>query len=280
MANVLAVTSQVVYGHVGAQAGVLPLQRLGHEVWHLPTVLFSNHPAHGGYAGQAISADLLRDLLRGLDTRGFLAQVEAVLSGYLGTPENALFLAETIGAFRQAGQAIVYCCDPVLGDDGQRYVVDGLLECFRDRLIPMADIVAPNRFELGLLTGRTLETLADVIDAGERLRSSGAGIVICTSAAIKDKAITNIALTPEGNFAVGGNFYAAAPHGTGDLFSALFLGCYVQRHSAGEALSYATAATEMVVAASASRQSPELAIIEAQDAFLAPTVLPDLRRLD
>ena len=46
MARILAISSQVVRGHVGLSAIVPALQRLGHEVLPIPTIILSNHPGH------------------------------------------------------------------------------------------------------------------------------------------------------------------------------------------------------------------------------------------
>ena len=49
---ILSIQSHVAYGHVGNAAAVFPLQRLGHEVWPLHTVMFSNHPGYGAWKGR------------------------------------------------------------------------------------------------------------------------------------------------------------------------------------------------------------------------------------
>ena len=52
--NVLSIQSQVVYGHVGNSAAAFVLQRQGHAVWQVPTVLFSNHLGKPSYRGRAV----------------------------------------------------------------------------------------------------------------------------------------------------------------------------------------------------------------------------------
>ncbi|HIF09776.1 MAG TPA: hypothetical protein EYQ81_07980, partial [Sneathiellales bacterium] len=84
MANILSLTSHVVHGHVGGQASGPAWQAMGHEGWHLPTVLFSNHPGHGGYRGGPVAVGLQNQLLDGLMARDFLAGCGALHTGYLG----------------------------------------------------------------------------------------------------------------------------------------------------------------------------------------------------
>ena len=48
-------------------------------------------------------------------------------------------------------RALCYVCDPVLGDEGHMYVPTELVGAYRDNLIPLADVLTPNQFEVELL---------------------------------------------------------------------------------------------------------------------------------
>ena len=87
--QLLSVQSAVAYGHVGNSAAVFPLQRLGHEVWPVHTVLFSNHTGYGAWRGPMVDPEDVREVVLGMEERGALAQVDLVLSGYQGSPEIA-----------------------------------------------------------------------------------------------------------------------------------------------------------------------------------------------
>jgi pyridoxine kinase len=117
MGTILAISSQVARGHVGLAAAVPALHALGHEVIALPTVLLSNHPGHGAVAGQRIDPVLLGQMLATLDAHGWLARVDAVLSGYLPTPGHVAVVEDAIARVRARNPAAAYFCDPVLGDD-------------------------------------------------------------------------------------------------------------------------------------------------------------------
>lgn len=276
--NVLLFNSHVVCGHVGAQAAVLALQRLGHEVWHVPTVLFSNHPGHGGCTGEALSATRIGALLDGLAERGFLGRVDAVASGYLGQPETAEVVARTVAAVRLARPGARYACDPVLGDAGRIYVREGLLEAFRDRLLPLCDIATPNRFELEVLTGHKIASLADAALAAVALQARGPATVVCTSAEEGLREIATLALGPAGAFLASTARHASAPHGTGDLFAALLLGRLLRGETLQEAVGQAAAAVAAIIAESAGAN--ELALVAAQDRLLRPLVPATIRALD
>ena len=94
--NILSIQSEVVTGHVGNAAARFALQRLGHEAWCLPTVLLSSHAAHPGFGGAPTDIGLLRTLLDALERQGRLAQTQGLVSGYLGSPEQAAFVAAAV----------------------------------------------------------------------------------------------------------------------------------------------------------------------------------------
>src|ERR1700730_19290876 len=89
MNNVLSIQSHVVFGHAGNSAAVFPMQRLGVNVWPLNTVQFSNHTQYGHWAGSAIDGSQMQDLVEGIGALGMLRRCDAVLCGYLGSPEQA-----------------------------------------------------------------------------------------------------------------------------------------------------------------------------------------------
>src|SRR4051812_19000388 len=100
--NILSFQSAVSYGHVGNSIAVFALQRLGHEVWPVDTVRFSNHPGHGGFRGTVTDASALADLIEGMAERGWLGTIDAVLSGYLGHASQGAVLAAAVARIKAA----------------------------------------------------------------------------------------------------------------------------------------------------------------------------------
>ena len=45
--QILSIQSHVAFGYVGNSAAVFPIQRLGHEVLPVHTVIYSNHNVNG-----------------------------------------------------------------------------------------------------------------------------------------------------------------------------------------------------------------------------------------
>src|SRR3712207_4117752 len=84
--RILSIQSSVAYGHVGNSAAVFPLQRLGHEVWPVLTVHFSNHTGYGDWRGPVFPAEDVASVIEGVAARGVLGECDAVLSGYQGDP--------------------------------------------------------------------------------------------------------------------------------------------------------------------------------------------------
>ncbi|MEO6625466.1 MAG: pyridoxal kinase, partial [Burkholderiaceae bacterium] len=179
--TILSISSQVVYGHVGNAAIVPALQALGCEVLAMPTVLLAHHPGHRPPKGRGTPAEELAALLDGLEQVGALAGASAMLSGYLGRADNAVVAADAITRLRQQRAGALYLCDPVIGDDGRVYVGEGVEDAIRTRLLPLADVLTPNHFELERLSGQRVTTLAQAVAAAHVLLRLGPRTVVVTS---------------------------------------------------------------------------------------------------
>ncbi len=271
---ILSIQSQVVYGHVGNSAAVFALQRLGHDVWPLSTVSFSNHPGHGGYRGRDADPAEMMDLVRGLDERGFLKRCDAVLSGYQRTPLIAEATLAVVSEVRNANRRALWCCDPVLGDRHTGlYVDEALPPLVLDRLVPEADIVTPNAFELQQLTHAPVDTMISVLGACHMLQSmmrpEGPRIVLCTSVPDGD-AVATLAVQGEDALIVPTPKLDNVPQGAGDLLTALFFGRYLETGDIGGALSLAVSSVWGVLKASVDAGAHELALIPNQDLLIEP----------
>ena len=273
MEGILSIQSHVTYGHVGNSAAVFPLQRLGFEVWPIMTVLFSNHTGYGAFRGRPVCADWQREILAGLEERGALARTRAVLSGYLGDPATAEVVVEAVERVRRHRPDAVYCCDPVIGDDGRGvFVRPGIPELLRERIVPMATIVKPNRFELSCLAGIEVGTLADAMEAARALRARGPKLVVVTSLALPDHEgqLGMLADSAEGSWVVWTPRLPVALNGTGDVFAALLLGEWLVTGDAEASLARTASAVYGLVEATWRAGSRELLLVEAQGAIVEP----------
>src|SRR5689334_7930514 len=123
----LSLQSHVAYGYVGNRAATFPLQRLGHEVWAVNTVEFSNHTGYGAWRGRAAPAEQVAEIVHGIEALGMLAKCDALLTGYVGDAALADVVLDTARKVRAANPKAIRCCDPVLGDnDTGIYVTPGI----------------------------------------------------------------------------------------------------------------------------------------------------------
>lgn len=275
MHHVLSIQSHVAYGHVGNAAAVFPLQRMGIEVWPVHTVQFSNHTGYGAWTGQVFDAGHIAQVLEGMEARGGLATVDAVLSGYLGAAPLGAAVLDAVARVRARGRRALYCCDPVMGDVGRGvFVRPDIPDFFRGHAVPAADIVTPNRFELELLTGRAVATLEDALAAADALRAMGPKVVLVTSLDRADgpaDRIEMLAVADDGAFLVATERlpFDPPPNGTGDCTAALFLGRYLASRDAADALGHAATGVFGVLEATKAAGSRELQLVAAQAAFAA-----------
>ena len=105
--NVISIQSQVAFGHVGNSAAVFPMQMHGIDVIAVPTTLLSNRPGYPTIRGRVLDAELVADLLRGIEERGAVDTAQMILSGYLGSADNAKVVADFVA--RAPRQKIPRC---------------------------------------------------------------------------------------------------------------------------------------------------------------------------
>lgn len=264
--NILSIQSEVVYGHVGNRAARFALERLGHEAWTIPTILLSNHAGYARVEGEATSPDLMHRLIDGLDRNGWLAKCDAVLSGYLGSADQAMVVADVVRRVKARTPNAVYCLDPVFGDNGRAYAKPGVAEAMAAALLPLADIVTPNVFELSSLSGMTIRDAKDALAAVKRL---GRPVAAATSVDAGDR-IGALAVEGEDVWFATTPRLEDAPHGAGDLFAALFLAARLSGRSLSDALARTTASVFHILSASAGAK--EMQLLAEQDVLANPPV--------
>jgi pyridoxine kinase len=251
---------------VGNSGVRFALQRLGLDVWAVPTVLLSNHPGHGRFRGEATSAAAIAALIDGLDAHGWLARCDGVISGYLGAADQARAVADAVRRVKAQNPRAVYLCDPVFGDDDGAYARPGVAEAMARELVPLADIVTPNRFELQSLTSKKIETAADAVAAA---RALGVAETVVTSVSFGHERIGTVAVAGGGAWAVSAPRIASVPNGSGDLLAALYLAARIAGRDVAAALSAACSAVDAVLRASAG--ADELRLVAAQAELIQPS---------
>ena len=225
MMRVISIQSQVVHGHVGNSAAVFPMQAKGVEVAAVPTALLSNHPRYPTVHGKVLEPDFVAGLLRGVEERGLVESAKIVITGYLGSVENGLVVADFVARARQRNPGLVYICDPVMGDDDLGlFVKPGQVDVFRERLVPMASVITPNQYELEQLTMHKARSQAGLDAAMRLLAQSGTGAAAVTGCVLDDTApgmVESVVWTPDRLTRNAVDRLPIRPCGTGDLFTGL-----------------------------------------------------------
>jgi pyridoxine kinase len=275
MPTILTMQSHVVYGHVGNAAAVFPLQRLGAEVWPLNLLQFSNHPGHGGFAGEVFAPSHITALIAGLEARGLFARCDAALSGYLGTSALGEAVLDAVSRLKAANPRALYACDPVMGDAAPGvYVAPDLPDFFRQRAVPRADILTPNLFELGLLTGLTITGEASLRAALHACHAMGPRIILVTSVMLEDMpgdALDLIVSAPDGCFRLCTPKLEGAVNGAGDMIAALFLHHILLGEGAAQAMAQAGSSVFGIIRHTLALGQRELALIAAQEEIVKPS---------
>ena len=278
--NILSIQSHVSYGHVGNSAAVFPLQRLGHEVWPVYTVNFSNHTGYGQWGGSPIAASEVTHIVHAMEKRGALAQVDVVLSGYQGGTDIADAILDTVARVKALNPQATYTCDPVMGNTKSGCFVNPAIPVLlRERVVPQADLVTPNQFELGFLAGMTVQTLDETLRAVDTVMAMGPRAVLVTSVQRPDAApgtIEMLAVDATGAWLVATPYLPFKANGSGDVTAALFTAHYSQRFGASgaacQALERTTASMFELLQRTHTSGQRELQLVQAQESYVAPRV--------
>jgi pyridoxine kinase len=192
-----------------------------------------------------------------------------VLTGYLGMPEQADLALDMIQRVKTANPQATYVCDPVIGDTGGFYVSDEIARAVMHKLVPAADLITPNAWELETITGKPVANLKDMRTAAQSL---GKPVLITSAPSPTGAAAAYV--SGQTAWLVETPRAPSAPKGTGDLFTALFVAQRLNGRSIAIALEAAAGATCDVIIRSLLSADGNLAVIEAQEKLAEPDTWP------
>ena len=230
--KILALSSEVTRGRVGLSIATPCLSRLGCDVFAVPTVLFANRPGLGRPVRHSIPVPTFTEFLSALEQDGCFDELSAILTGYFGHHEQISATAELIRGLKKRNPELVVLCDPILGDrPAGLYVSREIAHGIARDLVPQADILTPNLFEIEWLSGLKAEE-PDFLDRLNDWRHrQGLRCILVTSYAVTDSDIQSALITDIGVEKLKNHRFDNVPHGTGDALSALFLASYVRTRS-------------------------------------------------
>ncbi len=271
---VLTVQSHVVAGHVGNSAAVFCLQRAGVEAWGLDTLQFSNHTAIKGWTGDVFPAAHLKKLIDGLAVCSGLNNCDGVLSGYLGAKETGEVVLNAVERVRQANPDAFYCCDPVMGDNGTLYVAKDIPDFMKNRAVPAADFITPNRFELGWLANQNVNSESDAIAAARRLIGNGRlKAVVVTGLPVGTDGLAALTVEAGAAWRVATpklKFNASVCCGAGDMTAALLVANFVKTSRLPESMAKAVSSVWGLIKAAEQTNAADIPLIAAQSQIEAP----------
>ena len=272
--KVLSIQSAVAYGHVGNSAAVFPLQRIGVEVMPVYTVNFSNHTGYGAWRGPLIDPDDVRAVITGIEERGAFPHVDVVLSGYQGGEGIADVILDAVARVKAANPSAIYACDPVMGNAKSGcFVAPAIPVLLRDRVVPAADLITPNQFELGYLTDTEPDTLESTLESVDLIRATGPRTVLVTSVERPDReegTIEMLAVDDAGAWIVQTPLLPLKANGSGDVTAALFTAHYRRTGDAADALARATSSVFDLLERTHASGERELQLVESQEANANP----------
>lgn len=272
--KILSIQSAVAYGHVGNSAAVFPLQRIGVEVLPVYTVNFSNHTGYGAWRGPLIAPDDVREVITGIEERGVFGQIDAILSGYQGGEGIGDVIIDAVARVKTANPNAVYACDPVMGNAKSGcFVAPAIPVLLRERVVPVADIITPNQFELGFLTDTEPDTLESTLASVDLAHAMGPRTVLVTSVERPDReegTIEMLAADEQGAWLVQTPHLPMKANGSGDVTAALFTAHYVETGSAKIALERTASSVYDLLKATLESGERELQLVEAQEFYAHP----------
>ncbi|KQR45552.1 pyridoxamine kinase [Microbacterium sp. Leaf161] len=272
--KILSIQSAVAYGHVGNSAAVFPLQRIGVEVLPVYTVNFSNHTGYGSWRGPLIDPNDVREVITGIEERGVFGEIDAVLSGYQGGEGIGDVIIDAVARVKAANPDAVYACDPVMGNAKSGcFVAPAIPILLREKVVPAADIITPNQFELGFLTDTEPDTLESTLTSVDLAMAMGPRTVLVTSVERPDReegTIEMLVADPTGAWIVQTPRLPMKANGSGDVTAALFTAHYVATGDANTALERTASSVFDLLAATLESGARELQLVEAQEFYANP----------
>jgi len=274
----LLLSSQLAASMVGGSLQQRVFNAYGIDTMLVPTVNFARHPGWGDPGGAVTEQPVFDSLLAGIESQGMFNLTDVVLTGYFADVGHVASAARAMEAVRKAPRTInglqafsakpIRIVDPVMGDspDGL-FIAKSVAAAIIDQLLPHADLVTPNLFELGYLTGRTLGDLDSMVRAARSL----ARPVLVSSLPCQGR-IGVMYVDEQQSWLVTHDRCPKAPHGTGDLLTAAFVSARIRGMDVKSALEQATAATYSIVKRANEWASPELPVVAADDVLKAPLI--------
>jgi pyridoxine kinase len=152
----------------------------------------------------------------------------------------------------------------------------------REKVVPAADLITPNQFELGFLTGTEPRTLEETLESVELARAMGPSTVLVTSVERPDApadTIEMMAVTGEGAWIVQTPRLPMKANGSGDVTAALFTAHLLETGDPGVALGRTASSVFDLLQTTLDSGERELQLVQSQEAIAHPRMQFEVTRL-
>lgn len=243
---ILSIQSNVIHGHVGNGASLPIYHHFGMATQHLDTIRLAAHPGHGTTARDVMDGAIMSAIYEDYLKLVHMPNITAIHTGYFGSSEQVRITAKFMARMKERFPDMICLIDPVIGDKGRLYVAEDIPRALADDLLPLADIITPNQFELSYLSGQPITQVDDAITALKSWQDNKTMIAIATGITQEDK-ICDIACHDKEIHRHEASLLSSGVSGGGDAFAALFLAHYLAGKPVAEALSDASSAAYQMV---------------------------------
>ena len=215
------------YGKVALSAMIPVLSHMKYEIFSLPTAIVSNTLDYGKF-DILDTTEYMKNTLNVWKELNF--EFDAVSTGFIVSKEQTELITEFCK--EKSAEGVTIFTDPIMGDEGKLY--NGISQetvALMRKLISVSDYTVPNYTEAAYLAGydyqeegATENELKYII---EKLRELGAKSIVITGAKVKGsdcKCVFGYDDKANEYFKIDFEEIPVRFPGTGDIFSAVFMG--------------------------------------------------------
>ena len=252
--DILSIQSGVMAGAVGNDAAGPIYAQTGLSAARLDTVRLAAHPGHGAMRAQVTPPDSLSALLTDFFSLPKAHNLRLIQTGYFGSATQVAAVATEVREYLLSHPQCQFLCDPVLGDGGRLYVDSAIKGGMKTHLLPLADYLTPNLFELGALIGKNIKTCDDAMSEGLAFLSAQeleqCRAILVTGVPQSDGMVSDCLITRTSQTIIHTSQSTGGISGSGDVLAALMASNLLKYHNDDihEAVQSACALTAVLMA--------------------------------
>jgi len=183
---------------------------------------FSNHNVYGFTAVTAITSQNTRKVtsIEPVSTKSLRAQLDSILSDFhidaikIGMVYNSQIIKVIHSKLRNTKVPIVV--DPIIkSTTGTMLLKKSALHDYKKMMIPLADVITPNKYEAKVLSG-----ISNTNKSAKKIQAMGAYCVIITGVSSSNSQISDFVLEENRKYVISGKKISTKNHGSGCNYSA------------------------------------------------------------